>query len=161
MLPAEFIDFHHCLPASQTDKAAGAIRLLFPSVHTRSWSVVNVHVFVDTSEFNWKGRKTSASPKPHPSKPYSCNMAQAKTEVALQISESCTAETALQHSHFCSAEVVFTKSWAAASEKLQCKIEKAALQELALSCRFPADFRPPRLPLLYFFEIIFASASVM
>ena len=77
-------------------------------------------------------------------------MPQAKTEVALQFSERCAAEVALQHSLFCIAEVTFTKSCAAASEKLQCNIEKTALQEsgafLPLSCRFQAPtFRPPRL----------------
>ena len=66
------------------------------------------------------------------------NMPQAKTEVALQFSESYAAETALQHSLFCSAEVIFTKSCAATSDKLHCNIENAALQEVALSCRFPA-----------------------
>ena len=43
-------------------------------------------------------------------------------------------EVALQHSLFCNADVVFPKSCAAAGEKLQSKIEKAALQE---SGRFP------------------------
>ena len=92
----------------------------------------------------------SASPKPHPSEPHPCNMPQAKTEVALQFSESCAAETALQHSLFCNAEVILTKSCAATSEKLHCDIEKAALQEsgafLPLSCWFQAPtFRHPRL----------------
>ena len=77
-------------------------------------------------------------------------MPQAKTEVALQFSERCAAEVALQHSLFCGAEVVFTKSCAAASERLQCNIEKAALQKsgafLPLSCGFQAPtFRHPRL----------------
>ena len=49
----------------------------------------------------------SGSPKPHPSRRGLCNMPQAKTEVALQLSECCAAEVALQHSLFCSAEVVF------------------------------------------------------
>ena len=35
--------------------------------------------------------RNSASPKPHPSKPHPCNMPPAKTDVALQFSESCTA----------------------------------------------------------------------
>ena len=92
----------------------------------------------------------SASPKPHPSKPHPCNMPQAKTEVALQFSECCTAEVALQHSVFCSADVILTKSCAAASDKLHCNIEEAALQEsgafLPLSCGFQAPtFRHPRL----------------
>ena len=92
----------------------------------------------------------SGNPKPHPSKPHPCNMPQAKTEVALQLSECCAAEVALQHSLFCGAEVVFAKSCAAASEKLQCNIEKAALQKsgafLPLSCGFQAPtFRHPRL----------------
>ena len=93
--------------------------------------------------------RISASPKPDPSKP-PCNMPQAKTEVTLQFSECCAAEVALQHWLFCSAEVIFTKSCAAASEKLQCNIEKAALQEsaafLPLPCGFQAPtFRHPRL----------------
>ena len=78
-------------------------------------------------------------------------MLQAKTEVALQFSECCAAEVALQHSLFCSAEVIFTKCCAAASEKLQCNIPKAALQEsgaflpLWNSCGSQAPtFRPPR-----------------
>ena len=54
---------------------------------------------------------------------------------------------------FCSADVILTKSCAAASEKLQCNIEKAALQEsgafLPLSCGVQAPtFRHPRLDLL-------------
>ena len=69
-------------------------------------------------------------------------MPQAKTEFL----ECCAAETALQHSLFCSADVICTKSCAAANEKLHCNIEIAALQErVALSCRFPAGFKPPRL----------------
>ena len=86
----------------------------------------------------------SASPKPHPSKTHPCSMPQAKTEVALQFSECCAAEVALQHSLFCSADVILTKSCAAASE-LHCNIAKAALQESGVSCRFPADFKLPRL----------------
>ena len=77
-------------------------------------------------------------------------MPQAKTEVALQFSECCTAQVALQHWLFCNADVISTKSCAAASEKLQRNIEKAALQEsgafLPLSCGFQAPtFRHPRL----------------
>ena len=77
-------------------------------------------------------------------------MPPAKTEVAVQLSECCAAEVALQHWFFCSADVILTKSCAAASEKLQCKIEKAALQKsgtfLLLSCGFQAPtFRHPRL----------------
>ena len=77
-------------------------------------------------------------------------MPPAKTEVALQFSECCAAEVALQHWLFCSADVILTKSCAAASEKPQCNIEKAALQEsgafLPLSCGFQAPtFRHPRL----------------
>ena len=92
----------------------------------------------------------SASPKPHSSKPHPCNMPQAKTEVALQFSECCAAGVALQHSLFCNADVIVTKSCTAASEKLQCNIEKAALQEsgalLLLSCGFQAPtLRYPRL----------------
>ena len=77
-------------------------------------------------------------------------MPPAKTEVALQFSDCCAAEVALQHWLFCSADVIFTKSCAAASEKLQCNIGIAALQEsgafLLLSCGFQAPaFRHPRL----------------
>ena len=65
-------------------------------------------------------------------------MPQAKTEVELKFSESCAAEVALQHSLFCNADVMFTKSYTATNQKLQCNIEKAALQEsgafLPLSC---------------------------
>ena len=106
----------------------------------RDFDVLNRQYFVSYI-------RGSESPKPHPCKPHPCNMPQAKTEVALQFLESCAAEVALQHSLFCSAEVVLTKSCAAASEKLHCNIEKAALQKfkVALSCRFPADFRLPRL----------------
>ena len=87
----------------------------------------------------------SASPKPHPSKPRPCNMPQAKTEVALQFSECCTAETALQHCLFCSAEVIWTKSCAAANEKLHCSIEKATLQESGAFLQLSCGFKPPRL----------------
>ena len=73
---------------------------------------------------------------PHPSKPHPRNMPQAKTEVALQFSESCAAKVGLQHSLFCIAEVNFTKSCAAASENLQCNIEKAACRKVALSAAF-------------------------
>ena len=97
-------------------------------------------------------RSESASPKPHPSKAHPCNMPHAKTKVALQLSECCAAEVALQHSLFCSAEAISTKSCAAANEKLQCNIEKAALQKsgvfLPLSCGFQAPaFRHPHLGL--------------
>ena len=76
-------------------------------------------------------------------------MSEAKTEVALQFSECCAAAVALQQWLFCSADVTLTKSGAAASEKLQCNIEKTALQEsgafLPLSCGFQAPtFRCPR-----------------
>ena len=92
----------------------------------------------------------SGNPKPHPSKPHPCNMPQAKTEVTLQFLESRAAEVALQHSLFCMCGSHFTKSCTTASEKLECNIEKAALQEsgafLPLSCGFQAPtFRLPRL----------------
>ena len=73
-------------------------------------------------------------------------MPQAKTEVALQFSESCAAEVPLQHSLFCSADFIFTKHRAATNEKLHCNTEKAAGQKVALSCVFQAPmFRLPRL----------------
>ena len=75
----------------------------------------------------------SASPKPHPSKPFSCNTPQTKKEVALQYWECCAAEVALQHWLFCNEDVILTKSCAATSKELQSNIEKAALH-------FPAAF---------------------
>ena len=58
-------------------------------------------------------------PKPHPDKPLSCNMPLARTEVAMQFSESCSAEVALQHSLFCSADVTPAKSCAATNGQFQ------------------------------------------
>ena len=96
-------------------------------------------------------RPPSGSSKPHPSKPHSCNMSQAKTEVALQFSKCCAAEVALQHWLFCCADVILTK-------KLRCSKPKAAVQHwkscvaekwrfpATLSCDFQAPtFRHPRL----------------
>ena len=85
-------------------------------------------------ETNPPPRQLTASPKPHP-----CNMAQAKTEVALQFLESCAAETALQHSLFCSADVIFTKSCAAASEKLHGNIEQKCGPTFRHPCLGPAE----------------------
>ena len=87
---------------------------------------------------------------PTPLNPTPATCHQRKTQVALQFSECCAAEVALQHWLFCSPDVIFTKSCAAASKKLQCNIEKAALQEsgafLPLSCGSQAPtFRHPRL----------------
>ena len=82
-----------------------------------------------------------ASPEPHPSKPHPCNIPQAETEVALQFSESCTAEVALQHS--LSAVQMSLSPKAALQKTKNCT---ATLKScVALSCRFPADFRLPRL----------------
>ena len=72
-------------------------------------------------------------------------MPPAKTEVALQFSECCAAETALQHWLFCSAEVIWTKSCAAANENCTATSKKLRCRKVALSCRFPAGFKPPRL----------------
>ena len=72
-------------------------------------------------------------------------MPQAKTEVALQFSECCAAETALQHWLFCSAEVIWTKSCTAANENCTATSKKLRCKKVALSCRFPAGFKPPRL----------------
>ena len=83
----------------------------------------------------------SASPKPHP-----CNMSQAKTEVALQCSESCAAEVALQHSLFCSANVISPRAALQQTKNCIAKLKKLYCKKLGLSCRFPADyFRLPRL----------------
>ena len=75
-------------------------------------------------------------------------MPQAKTEVALQFWECCAAEVALQHWLFCSADNVLTKSCAAKSEKLQCNIAKAALQESGAFLPLPYGFQAPTLDLL-------------
>ena len=88
----------------------------------------------------------SASPKPHPSKPHPCNMPQAKTEVALQFSESCAAATFA----FLQCRRHFYQKPRCNQRKLHCNIGKAALQEsgalLQLSCGSQAPtFRLPRL----------------
>ena len=77
-------------------------------------------------------------------------MPQAKTEVALQFSESCAAEVAPQHSLFYSAEQQIYQKLRRNKRKLHCNIGKAALQKsgafLPLTCRFQAPtFRHPRL----------------
>ena len=65
----------------------------------------------------------------------------AKTEVALQFSESCAAEVALHHSLFCSADVTLPKP-VLPHMKLHCNIEEEALQESgAFLQRLPACFR--------------------
>ena len=53
---------------------------------------------------------------------------------------SCTATLA-----FLQWEVIFTKSCPSTSEKLHCNIDKLRCRKVALSCRFPEDFRLPRL----------------
>ena len=98
----------------------------------------------ECSKQSRKSLKKSASPEPHPSKPHPYNMPQAKMKVALQFSECCAAEVALQHSPFCSAEIVFTKICAAANENCTATSKKLRCRKVALSCRFPAGFKPPR-----------------
>ena len=93
---------------------------------------------------------SSTSPKPHPSKPHPCNMPQARNRSCAAVfgklrCRNCTATFA-----FLRCGSYFYQSCAATSEKLQCNIEKAALQEsgafLPLSCGFQAPtFRHPRL----------------
>ena len=95
-------------------------------------------------------RQSSASPKPHPSKPHPRNMPQVK-------SRSCSAIFGKLRCRNCTATFAFlqcgrhfTKGCVATSEKLHCNIERAALQEsgvfLPLSCGFQTPtFRPPRL----------------
>ena len=83
---------------------------------------------------------------PTPLDPTPATYQQAKTEVALQCSETYAAEVALQHSLFCTADIPFYK-------KLHCKKRKACIatskklrcRKVALSCRFPANFRLPHL----------------
>ena len=77
-------------------------------------------------------------------------MPQAKTEVALQFSECCGADVALQALAFLQCGCHFDQKLRCSKQKLQCNIEKAALQEsgdfLPLSCGFQAPtFRHPRL----------------
>ena len=152
---------HRCSPGctgARGFRSLGSKDLLHPPLTTfGSLSYFQAGALVcnarDLERKRWpRGKPLSIGPKPHPSKPHPCNMAvmaQAKTEAALQFSESCAAEVALQHALFCSAEVIFTKSCAAAGEKLHCNIENAVLQEsgafLPLSCRFQSPtFRHPR-----------------
>ena len=87
----------------------------------------------------------SASPKPHPSKPHPCNMPQAKTKLrcnfrnaALQKLHCNTGFSAVQKSFGPEAALQQTKNCTATSKKLRCR-------KVALSCRFPAGFKPPRL----------------
>ena len=90
---------------------------------------------------------SSASPKPHPSKPHSCNMPQVKTEVALQVLESCAAEAAVQHLLQRSADVIFTESCAATNEKLHCNCREVALfwvDKRVVSKKFPPERKPKR-----------------
>ena len=92
----------------------------------------------------------SASPKPHPSKPHPCNMAQAKMEVALQFSESCAAEVALQHSLFFSAvwKSFLPKAALQRAKNCTATLKKLRCRKVALSCRFlRISIRsPPRKP---------------
>ena len=88
-------------------------------------------------------------------------MPQASTEVALQISESCAAEVALQHSLFCNAEVIFTKSCAATNEKLQCNIEKVALQKSGAFLPLSGCFLLPRLGFHVLNDLLISSGAVL
>ena len=83
--------------------------------------------------------------KPPPLNPTLAACHMQETEVALQFSKSSAAETALQHSLFCSAEVIFAKS-AALQQTKNCAatLKKLRCRKVAFSCRFPADFKPPR-----------------
>ena len=79
----------------------GVVRVLARLVQIRLRETYIKHLSWATSICH---QMRSASPKPHPSNPHPCNTPQAKTEVALQSSESCVAEVALQHAPFCSAD---------------------------------------------------------
>ena len=82
----------------------------------------------------------SGSPKPHTSKPHPCNMPQAKTEIALQFSECCIniRFSAVRKWFLPKAALQQAKNCSATLKKLRCR-------KVALSVRFPADFKPPRL----------------
>ena len=84
--------------------------------------------------------RKSASPTAHPSKSHPCNMPQAKTEVSLRFSESCAGEiafSAVRMSFLPKVALQQTENCTATLAKLHCK-------KVALSCRFPADFKLPR-----------------
>ena len=89
---------------------------------------------------------SSASPKPHPSKSHPCNMPQAKTEVercsfrnaALQKLHCNIGFSAVRMSFWPKAALQQAKNCSATLRKLRCR-------KVALSYRFPADFKLPRL----------------
>ena len=82
---------------------------------------------------------SSASPKPHPSKPHPCNMPRSCAAVfGMLRCRSCTATFAFLQCGSHSA-LQQAKNCTATSKKLRCR-------KVALSCRFPADFKLPRLP---------------
>ena len=90
----------------------------------------------------------SASPKPHPSKPHPCHTTSEKSKLRCSFRNA-----ALQKLHcnsrFSAVRMSFSaKNCAAASEKLQCNIEKAALQESGAFLPLFCGFQVPRLDLL-------------
>ena len=101
-------------------------------------------------------QQTSASPKPHPSKPHPCNMPQPKkNRNCALILGNCAAETALQKLHCNIRFSAVRKSFvpkAALQPKNCTATSKAALQEsgafLPLSCGLQVPkFRHPRFGL--------------
>ena len=96
--------------------------------------------------------QSSASLKPHPSKPHPCNMPQAKTEVALQFLECCAAEN-------CTAAIAFLQCGSHLYQKLRCNERKTALQHrnrcVAGKWRFPAAVLRVSIPPLGSFDTIF------
>ena len=91
----------------------------------------------------------SASPKPHllnPT-PATSHKRKAKTEVALQFSESCAAEVALATFAFLQCGCHFYKKLSCNKQKdCTATLEKLLCRKVALSCRFQAPtFRHPRL----------------
>ena len=62
-----------------------------------------------------------------------------------QFSECCAAEVALQHWLFCSADVILTKAALQGAKNCTATSKKLHCKKVALSCRFPAGFKPPRL----------------
>ena len=90
--------------------------------------------------------KNSGSPKHNPSKPHPCNMPQAKRKLRCNLRKAALQKlhcnvrfSAVRTSFVPKAALQQTKSCTATSKKLRCT------GKWTLSCRFPANFKPPCL----------------
>ena len=111
-------------------------RLRAPALKTENLSIKTSIVLVTLA---------SVSPKPDPSKPHPCNMPQAKRKLHCSFRSAALQElhcnivfSAMRKSFGPKAALQQTKNCTATSKKLRCR-------KVALSCRFPAAFKPPRL----------------